>query len=113
MEERKPSEAVEEALAEPKEVGNLAKAKVVSHLSPPLLLLLVSLKCIYLFVAPRPFLTITVKSPSCTPNFWPKRWLLAIMFCDDLNVALAFLYCSFDTIPKCIGTALLLGNIIL
>ena len=76
VEEEKTSEAVEEAVAEPKEVGNLATAELVFPFL--LLLLLVSLKCIYLSVALRPYLTITVKSPY-VPLILPKRQLLAIM----------------------------------
>ena len=78
MEEKKTSEAVEEIAAEPKEVGNLAMAKVVFPFKSSHSVVAGIPKCIYLLVDPKPYL-ITVKSPHL-PLILPKRWLLVIMF---------------------------------
>ena len=50
--------------------------------------------------------------PPCTLDFAQKATASNHVWNDHLNAALASLYCSFK-ILKCIGTALLLGNITL
>ena len=64
--------AIEKISAKPTEAANLATAHLVFPFKFSPLLLLASLKCIYLSVAPRPYLSVIVKS-LCVPLISPKN----------------------------------------
>ena len=81
------------------------------------------LKSIHLVIArlPEPFLPLCgpetlshyrCQYPSCANEFSQKAAVHNHVCCDHLNIALACLYCSLMTTPKCTGTVLLPGSTI-
>ena len=93
VEEEKTSEAVEEAVAEPKEVGNLATAKLVFPFA--------GISKMYLpLCGPKTLYHYHCQVLSCTLDFAQKLAACNHVHHDHLNVPLACLYCSFENNPK-------------
>ena len=98
--EKKTSEAVEEVVAEPKEVGNLATTELVFPFkSSPLVV--AGIPEMYLPLhGPGTPSHYHCQVPPCTLDFAQKAAACNHVHHDHLNVALVCLYCSFENNPK-------------
>ena len=94
------SEALEEVVAEPREVGNLATAELVFPFkSSPLVV--VGIPKMYLPLhGPKILFCYHCQVPFCTLDFAKRAAACCHVCCDHLNVAQAYLYCSFKSNPK-------------
>ena len=99
-EEEKTSEVAEEFIVKPLEVGNLVTSKLVFPFkSPPLVVAGISETYLPLH-GPETLSHYHRQVPSCTLDFAQKAVACNHVHCDHLNVAIACLYCSFESNPK-------------
>ena len=106
------SEAVGKNFSPPTEEGSLALAELVFPLKSIPLVITSLPKSFLPLQGPETLSHYRCQYPSCNREFSQKAAACNHVHCDHLNIALACLYCSFETTLKCIGTVLLTGSAI-